>query len=80
MSVYGGLLVLSALAVLGAACVFWPRKIQALYLSREEHSASWNPFLPWMRTESYILTLRLIGVVSVLASVLGIGAVIFGER
>ena len=57
--------------VIGIICLCWPKKIQ-------EHGLKWsnqglgrfNPFLGWMKTPAYILTLRIIGVVGVAISFL----------
>jgi hypothetical protein len=50
--------------LIGLACLVWPEKIQQFglnYYSRHEMIAKYNPFLGWMKTHSYILSLRIIG-------------------
>jgi hypothetical protein len=75
-----GLAVLAVFAVGGLLGLFRPRQVQAHYLrlhSNEENH--WNPFLPWMRTESYVLTLRLVGAPSLGAATFGLWAILFGD-
>jgi len=73
-----GLAVLAVFVVGGLLGLFRPRQVQAHYLRLNEKNA-WNPFLPWMRTESYVLTLRLVGVLSLGAAAFGLWAVLFGD-
>jgi hypothetical protein len=65
----------------GAVALIWPERIQDWMLSFYDRSnglARWNPFLNWMRTSSYVLSLRVIGGVSVGAGCLILLALLKG--
>ena len=67
--------------IAGIVALIWPEEIQRHILrfhAGAKGIAAWNPWLDWMRTPSYVATLRLIGVVS-LAIALG-GAFLLGRH
>jgi hypothetical protein len=53
--------------VLGIICLLWPERIQ-------EYALRWagqglgrlNPFLDWMRTKNYILSIRFVGTLAII--------------
>lgn len=50
---------------IGIACLFWPEKIQQYglsYYARHQGAAKFIPFLDWMKTDMYVLSLRIIGI------------------
>lgn len=58
------LVLLSLFAILGITLVIWPGAIQRWILAKYEKwsgVAGWNPFLRWMKTDSYRHFLRLFG-------------------
>ncbi len=58
---------------LGVVALVWPERIQQWALNFYEGAhgiAKWNPLLDWMRTPSYIVFLRVVGVLSVVAGCL----------
>ena len=60
---------------IGIVCLFWPKKIQQFSLelyARHEWAARLNPFLDWMKTSSYVWTLRTMGVIGIGMFVLSI--------
>lgn len=68
------LLCLFFLAV-GIAALWWPEKIQEYALSFYTNAkglAKWNPFLKWMQTSSYIVSLRIIGVLAILVALVAL--------
>lgn len=68
------LLCLFFLAV-GIATLWWPEKIQEYTLSFYANAkglAKWNPFLKWMQTSGYIVSLRIIGVLAILVALLAL--------
>jgi hypothetical protein len=57
----------------GIVCLFWPKKIQQFgldYYARHRGAAKFIPFLDWMSTESYLLSLRIIGLAGIAVCVL----------
>lgn len=65
----------------GAAALVWPERIQSWTLTfyDEAHGlAKWNPLLDWMRTSSYVVSLRIVGVLSITAGCLALLAVVRG--
>lgn len=59
--------------IIGIICLFWPEKIQQYSLDYYIHHKTAkrvNPFLNWMRTPSYILSLRLIGLIGIAGFIL----------
>ncbi|MHB1167063.1 MAG: hypothetical protein ACYC0N_00800 [Carboxydocellales bacterium] len=60
-------------ASLGFNILFYPERSQKraidLY-NRNKTAAKLNPFLGWMKTKQYIWTLRIIGVVALVVSIL----------
>lgn len=51
---------------IGIVCMFWPEKIQSYALTHQgpEFVEKLNPFATWMRTRSYVATLRIVGAMS----------------
>ncbi len=52
----------------GIVALVWPERVQDWMLSFHESGsgiARWNPFLNWMRTSSYIVSLRVVGVLAI---------------
>ncbi len=49
--------------VIGVICLFWPKRVQtyALRWASQGPLARLNPFLGWMRTPGYIVSLRICG-------------------
>lgn len=63
----------------GVVALVWPERIQGWTLNFYEGAhgiARWNPFLDWMRTPSYIVSLRIVGALSVVAGCLILLAVL----
>jgi hypothetical protein len=56
-------------AILGAGlyALLRPEKLQAYAIS---NSVKWNPYLPWMKSRSYVWTIRLMGGMAVLCAAL----------
>ena len=67
-----------AFACVGLICMVWPRELQR-YILTFERRTSWNPFLPLMRTEAYVVQLRLVGFLALVAAVVVAVGVVFGE-
>lgn len=61
--------------LIGVACLIFPDKIQkytiGLYTGGKG-VAKLNPFIDWVRTSSYILTLRVIGITALLVFALAL--------
>jgi hypothetical protein len=75
-----GLLCLFFFAV-GVVALLWPERIQGWTLSFYEGAAGlarWNPLLNWMRTSSYLASLRIVGGLSIGAACLILIAAIRG--
>jgi len=52
--------------IIGVACLVWPEKIQEFALKWSAQGlGKYNPFLDWMKTRSYLLMLRIIGVMAI---------------
>ena len=80
-----GVLVMALLCVFflvaGVLALVWPERIQGWTLSFYEGAhglAKWNPLLDWMRTSSYIVSLRIVGALSVVAGFVVLLAVVKG--
>ena len=61
------------LFVVGIVCLIWPRRIQEYVLSMYQGAGGlrrYNPFLGWMRTEAYIISLRVVGILAIVSVVL----------
>ena len=56
--------------IMGICCIFFPEKIQEIALKYSENKL--NPFLGWMKTKSYIITLRVIGIAAISSSVVAL--------
>jgi hypothetical protein len=57
----------------GIICLIWPKRVQQAGLNsyrKNKVAARLNPFLEWMKDSSYILYLRIIGVIAVLVAFL----------
>jgi len=55
----------------GIVCVVWPERVQEYALRWSSQGiGKVNPFFDWMKTRSYILTLRIIGVMAIGAVIL----------
>ena len=55
--------------VVGLLCLFFPKKIQDYAIRIYENGmglAKFNPFINWIRKPSYLISLRVIGVLSLL--------------
>jgi hypothetical protein len=64
------------LSIIGIVATIWPEKVQSYalrYYERHTLQARLNVFLPWMRTHSYVMVVRLCGLVA-----LGMLVVILG--
>ena len=62
-----------AFLVPGIAGLLWPEKIQEFalkYYANHPTLVRLNPFLDWMKTKSYIISLRIVGVLSIGAAAL----------
>lgn len=67
--------------IAGVVALVWPERIQGWTLSFYEGArglAKWNPLLDWMRTSSYIISLRIVGALSMVAGFLVLVAVAKG--
>ena len=78
MRVLAGAIAVIMFACIGAVGLFWPRQVQRSVL-RYQDRTSWNPFLPFMRTEGYLAMLRIIGLMSAGAAGVFLYALLFGE-
>lgn len=63
----------------GLQWLCWPRRFQR-YMLRAEKQTPWIPFLPWMRTEGYVHSLRVMGLLSLAAALVIVAVLVFGER
>lgn len=55
----------------GVVALGWPHKIQEYALTFYADAkglAKWNPFVKWMQTSSYIVSLRIVGSLALLAA------------
>ena len=69
----GTLLLCAFFLTVGVIALVWPERIQSWTLTfyEEAHGlAKWNPLLDWMRTSSYVVSLRIVGVLSIAAGCL----------
>lgn len=61
----------------GVVALFWPEKVQDFALKfygNAKFLAKWNPFLNWMQTPAYLLSLRIVGASAILAGLLALYA------
>ena len=58
----------------GVTSLIWPRRIQKKILARGRYKI--DPFYNWMKTESYIMSLRVTGLISLAAFILLVIAVV----
>lgn len=63
------------LGLIGMVCLVWPSKIQQ-YALRSPAASKFNPFFEWMKKPSYLVSLRLCGVLALLMATLIIWAAI----
>jgi len=57
----------------GIGCLFYSKKVQKYALDfydRHKTAGALNPFLDWMKTPSYILSLRIIGSIGIAVFIL----------
>ncbi len=58
---------LSSLIIAGV-CLIWPEKVQEYALKWSGQGLGrFNPFLNWMKTKSYILSIRFVGVLAIIS-------------
>lgn len=51
---------------IGVTCLLWPETIQGYALKWSVRGlGKYNPLLDWMKTRSYILSLRIIGIIAI---------------
>lgn len=63
--------------IVGIICLVWPEKVQEYALKWSSHGVvKFNPFLGWMKTRSYLITLRIIGMVAIIAVALAVYVVV----
>lgn len=74
-----GLIGLTMLCVffigVGVLALGWPEKLQECALNYYSHAqglAKRNPFIKWMQTSAYVLSLRITGALAVLVGLLGL--------
>ena len=68
--------------LVGVVCLFFPDKIQVVALRYYDHhpwAGKLNPFLEWMKGRSYIISLRIIGLIGIAGSILLFSAFIRGQ-
>jgi uncharacterized protein YjeT (DUF2065 family) len=68
--------------VAGVFALVWPAQIQTWTLTFYDGAdglAKWNPLLEWMRTSSYIVALRIVGILSIAAGCLVLFAIVRGS-
>ena len=59
--------------IIGVICLFWPEKVQEYALKWSSQGlGKFNPFLGWIKTQSYVLALRIIGVMGIGAFILSL--------
>ena len=66
--------------LISMACLFFPEKIQGYTIDIYRNGkglAKINPFIKWMNTSQYILSLRIIGILSFLVFCLSLYVVLF---
>lgn len=73
MKEIGTIIMALLFAVIGHVVLFHSEKIQKYYVGYYEsnqNGAKLNPFLNWMKSPNYIMSLRIIGILCILAFVL----------
>jgi hypothetical protein len=63
----------------GVLALGWPERIQEYVISFYSNAkglASWNPFLSWMKTPSYVVSLRIVGALAVVSGLLALYALL----
>jgi hypothetical protein len=67
--------------IIGVVCLVWPERIQEFALKWSAQGlGKYNPFLSWMKTRSYLLALRIIGVMAIVVFLLTLVLVIKAQR
>lgn len=61
--------------IVGIGCLTWPERIRDFGLRHQPKSVP-NPFARWMQTKSYVVSLRLMGVLAIACAVVLLLAVI----
>ena len=77
----GTLLVCACFLAGGVIALIWPKRIQTwalAYFNEGPGRAQWNPLRDWMRTSSYVVSLRIVGVLSIAAGCLVLLAAVRG--
>jgi len=80
MNLVAGILGALSFAALGVAWLVCPRAFQRFVLRGHDQGTRWNPFLPWLKTSSYIVVLRTLGLLCLSASALMAWAMLYGDR
>lgn len=65
----------------GIVALVWPDRVQDWMLNFHQSGragAAWNPFLSWMKTSSYIVALRAVGILAIGAGFLVLMTLIRG--
>lgn len=78
----GALLLCAVFLAVGVIALVWPERIQSgtlTFFDKAHGVAKWNPLLDWMRTSSYVVSLRIVGVLSVAAGCLVLLAAVRGS-
>ena len=68
------ILMVVAFLVFGTICLFYPERIQQYalrYYAVHRTFAEFNPFLHWMKTRSYVLSLRFLGLLGIVGGLFG---------
>ncbi len=61
-------------------CLLWPNEIQKYVLKYyAEPMSKFNPLLPWMKTCNYVWTLRVVGIIALVGSILVFLAIFYGS-
>ena len=64
-----GVFVMIVFLTIGVLCLFWPEKVRQHGLWWSGHrKGRFIPFLKWMRTPSYLLSVRVTGVIAIACS------------
>lgn len=70
-------LIVIVLAAIATGCLFWPKAVQRFAVKVLSHPVAlpqYNPFMEWIHTSSYRISVRIVGVVA-LAMLLIVGFV-----
>ena len=61
--------------IVGISCLFFPERIQRSALDRYNSYkglAKFNPFIDWMKTDGYIISLRLGGIIAMVIFIVAV--------